>query len=302
SAIITAPTANTGLTYDGNDKIGVNAKEGYTLTSNDCVIDEGGNAVANTAGTYTVTATLNKGCIWSDGSFEDKTVSFTIEKTKVDVPKGNTKLTENGKNQIGVKGNAGYTLTSEDCTIDEKGNAVAKEVGTYTVTATIKDGYIWKDGSLEDKTITFTIKKQTEPQQPSDDPEPEHSHKGELVEGVEPTCEEDGTKDYYECECGLYFEDEDCTIEILNIDKWKVVKALGHIDNDEDGKCDRCGKVLEEKNPDGDDKDSNGGKENHNGSDTEKKENKLVLPIVVGGVLAAFVIFFLIFKKKEEEE
>lgn len=41
----------------------------------------------------------------------------------------------------------------------------------------------------------------------------EHSSKIEH-DKIAPTCTTDGSKAYYECACGKYFEDEDCTIEI----------------------------------------------------------------------------------------
>ena len=54
----------------------------------------------------------------------------------------------------------------------------------------------------------------------------------EIVEGVSGFCFEAGYKSYYECEdCG-YFEDENCTIAILDIDHWKQTDGkvlLDHI-------------------------------------------------------------------------
>ena len=55
-----------------------------------------------------------------------------------------------------------------------------------------------------------------------------HKHKGTLVKGNPATCEKEGVKDYYECACGLFFEDEACTKEIQNLDVWKVIPATGH--------------------------------------------------------------------------
>ncbi|MCF0229678.1 MAG: InlB B-repeat-containing protein [Parasporobacterium sp.] len=73
-----------------------------------------------------------------------------------------------------------------------------------------------------------------------------HIHKGTLVQGFEAKCEKAGQKDYYECECGKFFEDAACTKEITeDIDTWKVIPAAGHKDNSKDGKCDECGKVIE---------------------------------------------------------
>ena len=53
-------------------------------------------------------------------------------------------------------------------------------------------------------------------------------HEGTLVAGKEATCTEDGSKEYYTCACGKFFEDEDCTIEIADLDSWKVIPKKGH--------------------------------------------------------------------------
>lgn len=67
---INKPSAITGLTYNGQEQTGVVSKVGYTLA----------NATATDAGTYTATATLNKGYEWSDGSTGAVEVKWTIAK------------------------------------------------------------------------------------------------------------------------------------------------------------------------------------------------------------------------------
>ena len=48
-----------------------------------------------------------------------------------------------------------------------------------------------------------------------------HVHEPILIEGVEPTCFAPGYRSYYECvNCG-YFEEEECTTRILDIEAWK---------------------------------------------------------------------------------
>lgn len=56
----------------------------------------------------------------------------------------------------------------------------------------------------------------------------DHTHSGSEVLGKAPTCTEAGIKTYYVCSCDKAFEDKACTKEILNLDDWKVVPALGH--------------------------------------------------------------------------
>ncbi len=100
--------------------------------------------------------------------YQDSIISTYIYEwtDEVPVPAGST-ATYSGESQIGVEGSPFYTLVAEEgsgVTIDEEGNAIATNAGTYTVTAKIKDGYEWKigndeDGSTttDDQTITFTI-------------------------------------------------------------------------------------------------------------------------------------------------
>ena len=63
------------------------------------------------------------------------------------VPQGQT-LTYNAKEQVGVAEHAGYTLA---------GTAKATEVGAYTATATLKDGYTWSDGTTAPKEVNWKI-------------------------------------------------------------------------------------------------------------------------------------------------
>jgi len=99
----------------------------------------------------------------------------------------------------------------------------------------------------------------------------------EHIAEVKETCTTDGCLDYYHCDkCGRYFEDEDCTTEIEDIDEWKADENGGllertghdfktewssdetehwheckdcgektdkaaHTDDNKDNKCDVCG-------------------------------------------------------------
>lgn len=80
------------------------------------------------------------------------------------------------------------------------------------------------------------------------------SHVPEEHKGKAPTCTEEGSKAYYSCSCGKFFEDEACTKEIADIDTWRVIAPLDHsftdyvynndatctTDGTETAKCDRC--------------------------------------------------------------
>lgn len=67
------------------------------------------------------------------------------------VPKGNTFI-YNGIARTGVASGTGYTLS---------GTTSATRAGNYTAVATLKAGYVWKDGSSSVRKITWRINKAT---------------------------------------------------------------------------------------------------------------------------------------------
>lgn len=152
-ASIQIPLAITGLKYTGSEQTGVVEASGYTLESHK----------ATDVGTYTATATLvdSEHYEWADGTKEPKTITWTIEGTKI--PVAITGLQYNGKTQTGVKAGTGYTLS---------GNT-GKAVGTYTATATLLDGYMWEDGTREPKSIPWSIDEEVRDPEPDPLPDPE---------------------------------------------------------------------------------------------------------------------------------
>lgn len=152
-APIQIPVAVTGLKYTGSELTGVVEASDYTLQGHK----------ATNVGTYTATATLNDTTRyeWADGTKEPKTITWTIEGTKI--PVAITGLQYNGKTQTGVKAGTGYTLS---------GNT-GKAVGTYTATATLLDGYMWEDGTRDPKSITWSISEEARDPEPEPLPDPE---------------------------------------------------------------------------------------------------------------------------------
>ena len=51
---------------------------------------------------------------------------------------------------------------------------------------------------------------------------PAHTHSATRIDGKKPTTSEDGWKDYYQCNCGEFFEDEECKKPITDLESWKV--------------------------------------------------------------------------------
>lgn len=71
-----------------------------------------------------------------------------------------------------------------------------------------------------------------------------HVHEAVLVKAVPATCDAEGYKAYFRCECGACFKDKNCTESIGNLSE-RAIPALGHRDEDLDGVCDICALRLE---------------------------------------------------------
>ena len=140
-ATISIPTANTGLIYDGEEKMGVNEGDYYTLS---------GHKQTN-AGNYTAVASVDDNHIWSNGLTDDQLIDWSIAKAQVNVPTAVANLVYNGEKQIGVIGGAHFSLT----------NNTGTNAGNYTAIATLddKNNYEWSDGTTEDKEIAWSIAK-----------------------------------------------------------------------------------------------------------------------------------------------
>lgn len=72
-----------------------------------------------------------------------------------------------------------------------------------------------------------------------------HTHKGELHEKVEPTCTTKGNTAYYTCNCGKWFSDSSCTVEITDKSKIEIAAlehdfVMKHDQNEHWQQCSRC--------------------------------------------------------------
>jgi cell division septation protein DedD len=66
----------------------------------------------------------------------------------VDIPEGITDERYIGSEITGVQAGEGYTLS---------GTVTATDAGSYTATAILEDGFVWSDGTYEDKEISWQI-------------------------------------------------------------------------------------------------------------------------------------------------
>ena len=132
---IEIPVAIEGLSYTGSEQTGVLEGEGYTLEGHK----------ATDAGFYTAIATLKDGYKWANGSSDPVTITWSIG--VVQVPVAIEGLRYTGGEQTGVAENGAYVLTGHKAT----------EVGTYEATATLNNGFVWPDGTKEQKTVQWAI-------------------------------------------------------------------------------------------------------------------------------------------------
>ena len=54
-------------------------------------------------------------------------------------------------------------------------------------------------------------------------------HIGMIKDGMAATIEHAGYKSYYQCDCERFLEDEDCSIEIVDIEAWKAEGGNGYL-------------------------------------------------------------------------
>ena len=145
-ATISAPSAVSGLVYNGSTQTGVKSGTGYTL---------GGTYQATNAGNYTATATPTSNYKWSDGSTGAKNISWSIAKRNLSdctISLSQTSYTFDGSAKqpsVTVKiGSVTVATTNYSVTYSNNTNA-----GTATVTISATSS-----GNLTGSaTVQFTI-------------------------------------------------------------------------------------------------------------------------------------------------
>ncbi|MCQ2227311.1 MAG: hypothetical protein MJZ01_05295 [Bacteroidales bacterium] len=148
-AEVTLPSAVTStFTYDGTVKVlEVTENDKYTIGSE--------YATVTNAGTYNRVVSLNdkSNYVWTDGTDASKTITFTVDKAKVDLPTAPTTnfIFDGTEKTFTVNPNANYTV--------DPANASATKIGSYprTVSLNDADNYEWIDGTVAPKTIEFKI-------------------------------------------------------------------------------------------------------------------------------------------------
>nr|WP_301538551.1 cell wall-binding repeat-containing protein [Bifidobacterium sp. DSM 109963] len=106
------PTAKSGLVYNGKSQTGVNGATGYTLS---------GQTTATNAGSYTATATLAKGYVWSDGSSAAKKIGWSIAKAKPSYTTPSNLSGVQGSKLSSVKLPSGWAWKNSSTTLSKTG-------------------------------------------------------------------------------------------------------------------------------------------------------------------------------------
>ena len=145
----TAPSAKTGLTYNGSNQDLINAGSctygtfKYKIGTSGTEQTDAGKIEGKDAGKYTVYWTLtstNSNYQGASGSFD-----VTIARKKTASATGSA-LTYSGSEQTGVTG-SGVTLTNHKATV----------VGSYTAKATPTSNYAWPDGKTDTRNVSWSI-------------------------------------------------------------------------------------------------------------------------------------------------
>lgn len=126
-AAVGIPVAVSGLVYDGTEKVGVIAGDGYTLVGN----------VATNADGYLATATLDDktASVWADGTTDDREIPWRIASTGIDF--SGVAFTDESFTFDGDPKRLDATGMPDGVEVSYDGND-RTEVGEYTVTAWFK--------------------------------------------------------------------------------------------------------------------------------------------------------------------
>ncbi len=144
--------------YDvyGRDQVyGIDESPYYTISNN----------IQNIAGRYNVTVSLEdtKNYEWTDGSIDDLSYTFAINKRQVIIPSASDSMfIYNGEDQTyPVEIYVPFDDASALYTVYTVTNNVHKDAGRYDVNISLIDpkNYEWVGGSIEDVKMPFTINK-----------------------------------------------------------------------------------------------------------------------------------------------
>lgn len=158
-----------GTTKDGITKIEKIDAKVSNGSATFTIVNEDDMEKDHTGGDYWNTLTgyasyyTQKAFMWNSGQAsdtrynewnDDTDIAFIMAVKEEDKPVAKPTAAEGlkytGEEQVGVVEGEGYTLS---------GTPSATEPGSYTVTATLKDGYVWEDGTYDAINLVYNIAK-----------------------------------------------------------------------------------------------------------------------------------------------
>lgn len=150
---------------------------------NNAIIKLGGIWESANAGIYHVVLELRDGYVWVDGTYEIKTVDWRILGIGEEQPPPYDLIPVHIPVQINIPYYDGLVKQPEWDEWDKfgidivKGNLYGMPAGTYYLTLRPQTGYMWEDGTIEDKVVTWVINPRNIEEIPDDpiprDPAPE---------------------------------------------------------------------------------------------------------------------------------
>ena len=157
---VSSPSAREDLVYNGTGQIGVADGDGYVIVG----------SIATNAGSYTATATLEEGYVWSDGTTGAQTVTWSIARATYDMSEitfsDKTFVADGTPKSIFI---AGTLPEGVEESYDGNGKS---DPGTYMVTAKFT-GDTGNYNSISNMTATLTIEEKSDPAPPDPGPGPE---------------------------------------------------------------------------------------------------------------------------------
>lgn len=150
---VAKPTVTGAYTFDNASKSAViNGYDAKAMTIS-------GTQTATSAGTYSLTFTLNKGYMWSDKTKDPVTRSWSITKRSITIP-----ALTNGSHTWAVNRTFAPTISGVNTTyVSQSGTTSSVNAGSWTITWTLRfpNDTVWTDNTSGNKTATWSVAKLT---------------------------------------------------------------------------------------------------------------------------------------------
>ena len=150
---VAKPTLSGAFTFD-------NTAKAPTISGYDAdAMTQTGTASATSAGTYTITWTLNEGYAWADGTTDPYSLTWSIAKRAITIPSlTNTSYT------WAVNSTFAPTVNNVNASyVNQSGTVSSTNAGSWTVTWSLKypSDTTWSDGTTANKTGSWSVAKRS---------------------------------------------------------------------------------------------------------------------------------------------